>query len=653
MPTDPTPLSESDLDCGPTLRGLREGLKVFERYTLVRMLGRGGMGVVWLARDDKLDLDIALKFLPDHLVGDESALADLRHETRRCMKLHHTHIVHVYDLVDDDATAAIAMEFVDGRPLSALRAEKAARVMDVADVLPLLRQTFEALTYAHETAKIVHHDLKPANLMLTKDGILKVMDFGIASSLSDSMSKHSRAGQGTGSGGGTLPYMSPQQIMGYPPSMVDDVYSLGATLYELLTGKPPFFRGDLTRQIESITPPSISVRRAELQIEGAAPVPAVWEQVIAACLEKDADKRPQSVREVWQRLSEAGAPSASVTVKPSVSESVAAQVPEKSVGAPARNSSSRKPILITAACVLVIAIALALAPRQKTTEHKEPPQTEAADTATATRLAQEKADAEDKQKQMAASPVAAKLANNDFNTASIGEMRVVDLGSAVKLTLCYIPAGSFTMGSRASESDRSADEDQLPVKISRGYWLAKTECTQAQWRAVMGTEPSHFKGDDLPVESVSWEDAKEFMTKLKGKNVLPAGWQWSLPSEAQWEYACRAGTTTAYAGELERMAWYDGNSGFTTHAVGTKAANAWSLQDMHGNVWEWCSDWYDTKLSGGSDPRGAPSGSDRVHRGGSWFGSGQFCRSARRGGVVPGFRSIDFGFRVASVPVER
>ncbi len=279
MPTDPPSRhTEDDLDFGPTLRGLREGMKVFGRYTLARMLGRGGMGVVWLARDGKLDLEVALKFLPENLVGDEGALEDLRHETRRSMTLHHTNIVHVFDFVDDGHSAAIVMEYVKGKALSALRVEQAGRVYQPEGLLPLVRQVCEALSYAHETARIVHHDLKPANLMVAGDGIVKVMDFGIASSLSESMSRHSRAGAG-GSGGGTLPYMSPQQIMGSPPSVADDIYSLGATLYELLTGKPPFFRGDLTRQIETITPPSIVDRRAELGVQGVPPASPLWEEV--------------------------------------------------------------------------------------------------------------------------------------------------------------------------------------------------------------------------------------------------------------------------------------------------------------------------------------------------------------------------------------
>jgi formylglycine-generating enzyme required for sulfatase activity len=143
------------------------------------------------------------------------------------------------------------------------------------------------------------------------------------------------------------------------------------------------------------------------------------------------------------------------------------------------------------------------------------------------------------------------------------------------------------------------------------------------------------------------------MGKLNRKNVLPSGWKWSLPSEAQWEYACRSGTTTPYAGELERMAWYDSNSGSTTHPVGTKAANAWGLQEMHGNVYEWCSDWYAAKLPGGTDPTGAFSASRRVIRGGSWLSTGQYCRSAFRIRIDPGNRNFDVGFRVASVPEER
>jgi serine/threonine protein kinase/formylglycine-generating enzyme required for sulfatase activity len=352
-PSD-TPPNDNDLDFAPTLRGLRKGWKVFERYTLARKLGQGGMGVVWLARDEKLDLDIALKFLPENLAGDDVAMEDLRAETRRCMRLTHENIVHVYGLESDEFRAAIAMEFVDGRSLSSARLEQPGKVFAVGALLPLVRQVCEALTYAHDRARIVHHDLKPANLMLTQGGVVKVMDFGIASSLSESMSRHSRAGQATG--GGTLPYMSPQQLMGMPASTTDDVYALGATLYELLTGKPPFYRGSVEQQIHNVAPPSMAERRMELKIEGVEAVPPIWEQTIAACLEKEAEKRPRSVAEVWQRLSgeACGRPVSTPAAQPPVREPVSSPVSNPSSQIPHPSSPisrSRKLALAALVCV--------------------------------------------------------------------------------------------------------------------------------------------------------------------------------------------------------------------------------------------------------------------------------------------------------------
>jgi len=174
----------------------------------------------------------------------------------------------------------------------------------------------------------------------------------------------------------------------------------------------------------------------------------------------------------------------------------------------------------------------------------------------------------------------------------------------------------------------------------------------------MGSNSSRFKGGQLPVENVSWGDAMEFCRKLTERERqagrLPSGTIYTLPTEAQWEYACRAGTTGDYAGEVDAMAWYAKNSGAATHAVGTKQANAWGLHDMHGNVWEWCADWYADKLPGGSvsDSKGPASGSFRVRRGGSWGYDAAYCRSAFRDGVSPGYRNGILGFRLAlsSVP---
>jgi formylglycine-generating enzyme required for sulfatase activity len=168
----------------------------------------------------------------------------------------------------------------------------------------------------------------------------------------------------------------------------------------------------------------------------------------------------------------------------------------------------------------------------------------------------------------------------------------------------------------------------------------------------MGNNPSYFQGESRPVERVSWHDAQEFISKINASFILPDGMQMTLPTEAQWEYAARAGETGPYSGGTAgQVAWYKENSGGETHPVGTKKSNAWSLHDVHGNVSEWCSDWYGD-LKGGIDPQGATSGAYRVFRGGGWRNPAGFCRVAGRSVNYPTFSGLNIGFRVArsSVP---
>ncbi len=208
------------------------------------------------------------------------------------------------------------------------------------------------------------------------------------------------------------------------------------------------------------------------------------------------------------------------------------------------------------------------------------------------------------------------------------------------------------MGSPKDEEAREDGcEDQVGVVLTKHFWLAKTEVTQAQWESVMGSNPSSFKAPNLPVENVSWEDAQAFIAKLNEKKILPPGWEFALPTEAQWEYACRAGEKGPYSGgSLDVVGWYSKNSGSKTHEVGQKKANAWGLYDMHGNVSEWCADWHEDTLKGGTDPTGPSSGGSRVFRGGSWRDLASGCRAARRNGGSPGDRYFYLGFRPALVP---
>jgi serine/threonine-protein kinase len=282
---------------GATSREFASGQKVFGRYTLVKVLGRGGMGIVWLARDEELERDVALKFLPDLMIQDRSVFDQLKREAKRCLELTHPHIVRIHDFVHDERFGCISMEYVDGETLSNLRAEKEQKVFEPAEIATWTRQLCDALDYAHNHAKVIHRDLKPANLMVNQRGDLKVSDFGIACSLGDAASRLTME-QGRG---GTLVYMSPQQLDGQRGTHLDDIYSLGASVYELLTSKPPFYSGNIDRQICERVAPSMTERLKELDIE-AALVPQVWEDAVAACLAKDPSRRPQSAVEVAQRL---------------------------------------------------------------------------------------------------------------------------------------------------------------------------------------------------------------------------------------------------------------------------------------------------------------------------------------------------------------
>ena len=300
------------------------------------------MGIVWLARDEELERDVALKFLPDLMIQDRAVFDQLKRETKRCLELTHPHIVRIYDFVHDERSGSISMEYIDGETLSNLRAEKEQKVFEPYEIADWIGQLCDALDYAHTHAKVIHRDLKPANLMVNQSGDLKVTDFGIARSLVDSASRLTMEQ----SRSGTLVYMSPQQLSGDRGTHLDDIYSLGASIYELLTSKPPFYSGNIDRQICERIAPSMTERRKELDIEPAT-VPPVWEDTVAACLAKDPSRRPHSGVEVAQRL----------------------QIPpgQARIRTTPGKTSKRKPLLIAgiaAACALVLAGLYFGAPRR-------------------------------------------------------------------------------------------------------------------------------------------------------------------------------------------------------------------------------------------------------------------------------------------------
>ncbi|OQB92798.1 MAG: Serine/threonine-protein kinase PknB [Verrucomicrobia bacterium ADurb.Bin122] len=846
-----------DLDYGQTLAGFRSGQTVFSRYALTRMLGRGGMGVVWLARDGKLEQDVALKFLPELVAHDASALGDLKRETRRSLQLTHPHIVRIYDFVEDNRSAAVSMEFVDGASLTERRMQQPGQVFSATQLRPWVEQLCAALHYAHEKAKIAHRDLKPANLMVDARGDLKVADFGISATLADTTTRASK--QVTSSG--TPVYMSPQQMMGEKPAPTDDIYSLGATLYEMLTGKPPFYTGNILLQVQNKVPPSMAERREELEVKSADPIPLEWEQTIAACLAKEAAERPQSASEVWGRLNgDAGMVNREIGRKKA--EAVVSRVPVAPHGkalvhaAPAARAGSRKLWAgwLATGALMVAGVAWLYFGVQVPQERREAElarrmavaQDEVARTERAARqradeerrLAQEavareqaaKAAAEQElaaAKKRAAleaeqkilsvnatgglrirttpagaevrvemmvvgkaplsvqelkagphlvhmrmpgyedwdgevvvqknhvedlsvdlvrsqgtlelasepagldvevrcqkpesgeagndvrivqTPARVNLPTGDYaitfrRSGSADQVRSVTIGRKdvvsakatfddttaqivsagpveraqtpvvrpesghrwvvpeIDLQMVPIASGEFVMGTHLFVLKKVAalglrDRTQMRVRLTQPYWMGQYEVTQAQWVAIMGYNPSYFKntGQDLPVESVSYREALDFCRKLTARERaagrLPDGYAYTLPTEAQWEYACRAGQSEPPDTRLGTVGWYSKNSDKTTHPVGQKQPNGWGLYDMQGNVWEWCWDWLaDFPASSAVDPSGPLVGGGRCVRGGSWNRKDDYCTVSFRGKYVPGAQDKAVGFRLVLAPI--
>ena len=244
--------------------------------------------------------------------------------------------------------------------------------------------------------------------------------------------------------------------------------------------------------------------------------------------------------------------------------------------------------------------------------------------------------------------------NRSVSAYKPGQEMIIEISRGINMSFCWCPNGEFLMGGNPSKT-------QVQVTISKGFWMAKTEVNQAQWKAVMGSNPSFFNGDDLPVENLSWDDLQKFIEKMNRFGGKIKSLKMTLPTEAQWEYACLAGEKGPHSGgNIDEVAWYANNSASKTHPVGTKKPNAWGLHDMHGNVFEWCADYLGEARRGGGlragiDPMGSSSNLSVV-RGGNYLASADECSAACRAfSLAKSQRNAgpvvrQFGFRVALVP---
>ena len=561
------------------------------------------------------------------------------------MKLSHPNIATVRAFEEDEGgNPFLVMDYVEGEGLDEILAERGP--LGEEETRRLLAPVASALDYAHAQG-VVHRDVKPGNVMVRKDGTPFVLDFGIAREIQETLTRV------TGKlSSGTLLYMSPEQLNGEKPRASQDVYSFAAMAYECLAGEPPFSRGQIEWQIMNKAPEPLAEGVGEALRAG-----------ILAGLAKEAKDRPATCAGV---LGSAGG-SQTQTARPG---RLAPPAARPTNGTP--RPSGRPVEKMTGEDVFVQKVRLGKELEAAGREHATAEEKAALDpirevftageealranrdTAAGGLFSQVQSALEAWRSALTARRARERKGEEERKPAA-GDLRTVRVGSQ-EVALRWCPAGTFMMGSPSNEEGRYDNEVQHQVTLSQGFWMGEREVTQGLWQAVMGSNPSYFKGDNLPVEQVSWEDCQKFVKALNERHGQ-AGMRWALPTEAQWEYACRAGTMGPFAGTwwLDDMGWYSGNSGgfFSkkTHPVGQKQPNAWGMNDMHGNVWEWCADWFGDYPSGAvTDPTGPASGSRRVNRGGSWYDDARYCRSAYRGNSRPSDSYYDCGFRLACIP---
>ena len=591
-------------------------------YQLICKLGEGGFGEVWLAQDfsSSTPREVAVK-IP--LESDIDLDALLQEATLWARATGHANVLEFLAARVFNGQVVMVSEYAPDGSLKDWLRRHGGLAPSVEAAVEMTRGILAGLEHLHARS-IIHRDVKPDNILLL-GATPRLADFGISRVLKSTSKSAVTAG--------TPHYMAPEAF-NRKRNQQTDLWSVGVMLYQMLSGRLPFDGADLTEIYGSIC-------NEEPEPPPAA-VPEWLSQVVAKALTKDSEWRYQTAAEMRAVLT---------PHLPTVKEENASPIklPPKRVSTVIESRSGPKPVrvkkLLSAAKLIaglgaVIWIALTTYPTT-----------------------------------MKPSPSASNLPNSPSNTQTppnLGAAFVENL-NGVKLEMARVPGGSFLMGSPEIQVERCKTEGpQHRVNLS-AFYMGRYEITQAQWKAVMGSNPSAFKGDDLPVEMVSWNDAKAFCEKLRQMTGKP----YRLPSEAEWEYACRGGTTGDHAGEsniqsgddegaifdkfldgmknLPKLAWYADNSSSKTNPVGKKEPNAFWLYDMHGNVWEWCEDiWHDNygRLNGDApnDGRAWLTGREqnlRALRGGSWNNDSESVRSAYRDKCAPGVRGFNIGFRVA------
>jgi serine/threonine-protein kinase len=675
----------------------------FGRYRLLRKLGEGGMGAVFLAEDTRLKRQVALKVPRLDAELDRTVIDRFEREAQVAAGIDHPNLCPVHDVGEIDGTLFLTMPLIDGESL----ARHTGKPWPPDKAVALVRRLAGALAVLHGRG-VLHRDLKPSNVMLRRGGSPVLMDFGLAHGFHDAATRLTRDGARIG----TPAFMAPEQAdgQGRRLSPATDVYGLGVVLYELLTGEVPFVAPSvevLLAQILRVPPKPPSVLRPSL--------PPGLDAVCLKALAKDPARRYVSMAEFAAALDAAlasptgttdpgGAPTGGGSSEPVPDALPADSRPAgprakttRLAPAPERRKRARLPAVVVGILgVLAVLVAVGMLAAVGVLSDNRPHDTgrQAATTAgspdpwpgeTRPGVKTEGGPARGEPARASAPFDAAKAKELQRAWAAYLGRPVedtLDLGSGEKLVVVLIPPGTFRMGSPPDESDRNPLEMNFDaeaahrVTLTRPFYLGKYEVTQAQFEAVMGKDMNKswfspqgggadkVKGmptERFPVEEVLWEDADAFCAALAKK----AGKKVTLPTEAQWEYACRAGTQTPFHFGRELNGTQANCGGDPPYGTNTKGPwlerttevgskdyppNAWGLYDVLGNVAEWCRDWYGPYADlPATDPERVDKGSvdARVLRGGSWYAYAWGCRAACRFRPAPSTSYYDAGFRVA------
>lgn len=648
-------------------------------YVLQELLGEGGMGKVFKAHHLRLGRDVALKIIRKEKLANPAAEGRFRAEIQALAQMSHPNVVAAYDADQVGETHFCVMEYIDGTDLAQIVRNKGP--LPIPEACEYIRQAALGLHHAYEMG-LVHRDVKPSNLLVTRNGRqVKVVDLGLARVGEAPLNPDANRITQEGFVLGTPDFLAPEQARN--PGGVDiraDVYALGGTLYFILTGEPPFEgKTPADKLVKHCTepPPNLLVKRPD--------APPHLAQLIQWFMAKQPEHRPQTPAEMIFALQP--------YCESAVQGSPGAYVPHPTPWAGVKTDSTLHPMY-----------------PGTTTHQPQPvyaqphpqaypaPEVDPAPSSQIFRLPPT-AEGED--------PIRRRIPRKKSYTTPIlflfgGFILLGILGFAAYRTLHVTPppplqkeftndvgmkfllldGGTFKMGSAEDETGRGEDEGpQHEVTLREKFYLGTTEVTQGQFIEVMGMNSSAAgkagrSNSDMPMENVSFTETLEFCKRLTKDHSKREGWAYRLPTEAEWEFACRAGSAKPFV-TGDRLSYPNqaifskgtdetDPTGESVEAdvkppsfpdkVGKRPANAWGFFDMHGNVAEWCSDFYARSYPAEAhveNPHGPADGGRHVVRGGSFRDPSTHCRSAARRGELPATRLPDVGFRVVYAPITK